>query len=337
MPSILNAFEAPPINSLARAPLAIPRVGAFPADSREFGDSAAVRQNIYDSIFDAATTLEPVSNAQHTLQLFDVHYADSPKFSIADQKHAILHRKNLSRRLRGTWKLVDNASGETLDEKKSTIANVPYFTNRGTIIRNGNEYTMSHQMRLKSGVFTRVKENGDLTAHVNIIPGKGFSHHIFLDPETGVFRIRFGNSNIALTSLLRAMGASDKELREAWGNDLSEINMRKSSPADIGKLYKKLVRYEEPDSGRSEQESVALAMAKMELNPDTTLRTLGKSFDHVSIESILTTTRKLLAISNSDNPAILKQLGLTPAKPDNRDSCCSFQAFLTSGLVASDC
>ena len=151
MPSVLSTN--PPLPSLVKPPAPSSRA---PAGLREFGDSASVRRGIYENVRAAARAIEPVSNQTHTLQLVDVDYDDDEKdISLADQKRALLEKRNLRRSLRGTWQLVDNASGKVLDKKRATVAQVPYFSSRGTFIRNGNEYTLSNQMRLRPGVYHR--------------------------------------------------------------------------------------------------------------------------------------------------------------------------------------
>ena len=90
--------------------------------------------------------------------------------------------------------------------RNARLGTVPYLTDRGTFISRGNEYTMAHQMRLRPGAFTRVKDNGELETHVNVLPGKGVSHRVFLDPKTGIFKIHIGQANIPLISVLACDG-----------------------------------------------------------------------------------------------------------------------------------
>lgn len=326
MPSVLNSFNSGslPLKAPAKAPALSSRA---PMGMRGFGDTAAVRKGIYENVRMAARAIEPVSNQTHTLQLVDVDYdGDEKDISLAEQKRALLEQRNLRRSLRGTWQLVDNVSGKVLDEKRSTIAQVPYFSNRGTFIRNGNEYTLSNQMRLRAGIYHRQKENGELEADIRVKPGTGLQHRIYLEPKTGLFKAKVANANIPLVSILRAMGATDKELRESWG-DLSAVNMQKASPADLSKIYSKFVRGGVATDARSRQEAVAKAFAKMELDPTTTERTLGKPIKRVTVESLLASTRKLLAIQNKNDPDMLAKLGLEPSDVDDRDSL-AFMNFL---------
>ena len=167
-PSVLNTPTS------VVSPLPTPNKKQEP-ELREIGDSTSLRTTIYDDVLNAARTMEPVTNKRHTLRLSNVNYADKGDFSFRQQKDAILGGKSLNRRIRGTWQLVDNDTGETLDQREATVAHVPYLSNRGTTIHGGNEYTLSNQMRLRSGIYTRIKDNGEIEAHANILPGKGVS------------------------------------------------------------------------------------------------------------------------------------------------------------------
>lgn len=268
---------------------------------RDFEDAAATRSLIWDKSLEAAMNAEPVSNQRHTLRLADVHYADPDTFSLAEQKKALLEGRTLARRLRGTWQLVDNATGGVLDESKQTVAHIPYFTHRGTFIHGGSEISLINQQRLRPGVFTRVKQNGELESHANILPGKGPSHRYQLDPEKGTFYLNHEQAKIPLMPLLRAMGASNKQLQEAWGPKIVAANMEQDTPTALHKLIHKFVRRVPPGAGDPEKTQALLdVFQRMELDPHVSQRTLGKPHKNMSLETILDTTKKLLAVSRGE-------------------------------------
>lgn len=282
---------------------------------RRFGDAASTRKMIYENALAKAQSFEPVQNQRYTLALRDVRYSGPESYSIADQKRAILNRGTLGREMRGTWVLQDNATGQEIAARTSRLGRVPFITDRGTFINRGNEYTLAHQMRLRGGAYTRVKENGELETHVNPIPGKGLSHRIFLDPATGVFKFHIAQANIPLASVLRTMGVPDSKMREAWGNDLTAVNLEKQDPRAVAKLYEKLARGPRVDNEEDRRTAVANALRAMELDPETTKRTLGRSYKNIDEDAILDITRKLLRVNNSEEP------------PDDRDSL-EFQTFV---------
>lgn len=312
MPSILSGMTTSP-------QLGIPAIATPPApDMRTMDDTTGVRQRIHDNVLAAAQGIEPIGNNRYTLGLANVAYAGPDKFSVKDQKRAILTGQTLERRLRGDWQLTDNATGGLVDTKSTTLAKVPFYTQRGTFILGGNEYTLANQMRLRSGVFARRKSNGELESHVNVMPGKGRAHRLYLDPKNGVFRIQMGQAKLPLMPLLKAMGVSDKELRSAWGNDLTAANMKVNDGKVIDKLYERLTRPKERDADatpESRASAVAAAMQAMELDPEVTKRTLGQAISNVGPAALIAATSKLLRISRDEEPE------------DDRDAL-AFQKFM---------
>jgi len=285
-----------------------------PKGTRAFGDVAATRAAVYQNALDEASNYVPVSNQKYVLELADAAYEGPETFTKSDEKRAILEGGSLGRRLRGTWRLRTNDDvGQVIDEKRTTLASIPHMTPRGTFIIKGNEYGLSHQMRLRPGIFTRIKESGELESHVNVARGAG--HRYFLDPETGIFRIQFGQARMPLMPVLKALGATDRDLRAAWGNELFVANAQKSDPGTIKKLYKKLVRSGDASTADEMHTAIRAAFDQMEMDPEVTLRTLGKGYSKVNPEAILASTQKLLRVHRGEE------------LPDDRDAM-AFQRTL---------
>lgn len=310
---------AKPVASQPVSPLAQP-APALPVqpqpDLREFGDVTKTRQRIYDNVLNAVKQMQPVSNHRYTLQLADVDYADPDRFSKREQKQAILSGLSLGRRLRGTWQLVDNQSGQVVDSKKQVLMTVPHLTERGTYINDGTEYGLKNQQRLLPGVYTRVQENGDIESHANILPGKGVSHRYYLDPEQGTFKIKIGQAHVGLLPLLRVMGTTDDELKQIWGRDLLYANQKADTAAERDKLYAKFLSPKELEGDEAtRRERLRTKFENMQMDPEVNQRTLGQPFDKLDKPAILAITQKLLKVSRSE------------AQPDDRDSL-TFQQFL---------
>jgi len=287
-----------------------------PVGFRSFADTSAARQSIFNNVLTAAKEVEPIANERFTLRLSEPHYADERDYTLAEQKMAILQGQTLGRRLRGTWQLLDTATGKPVSQKKGTLATVPYLTPRGTFIHRGNEYTLGSQLRLRPGVFTRVKDNGEIEAHANVIPGKGPTHRYFLDPEKGIFYLRFEQSKIPILPLLRAMGANDRELRDAWGPELLAANYPHDDPASLQKLYSKVIRRAKAETSPDDKrKQIAEAFSRMELDPDVMQSTLGKGYKSLDKDTLLAVTRNLLAVHRGEKDA------------DDRDSL-SYQTLL---------
>lgn len=299
--SILGGdFPAAPTPITALTP---PAPAAQPS-FRRFGDNPQTRKLIYANVLAAAQKIEPATNPRHSLHVENVRWQGPEDYSIADQKQAVLSHGTLARNLVGNFVLRD-AAGQELARRNTQLAKVPYLTDRGTFIVGGNEYTMAHQMRLRPGIFARRKQNGELESHVNV--SKGLGHRLYMDPETGVFRVSIGQAKIPLVPLLRAMGATDSQLREGWGNELAAANMQHDDPQAINKLYQKLYRHG-VDAEPERRAAVAKAFQEMTLDPDVTKRTLGAAFQNVGLDTLMAATKKLLNISRGE------------AEPDDRDA-----------------
>lgn len=233
---------------------------------REFGDHAATRQSIFDNVSKALTERYPIENKRYRLEVHNVGWQNQKPFSLDDQKKAIMRGHTLEHKLTGDWHLVDKASGNVVDKKSGVIAHVPYLTDRGTYVYQGNEYTVANQMRLKPGVYTRQRDNGDVEAHVNVKPGTGPSFRVHLEPNTGVFRLGVGQSNLKLYPILRAMGASDKDIAGVWGDDLLARNIEAEDPRAVSRAFMRLVSTRaDHDAGGEDTDALKkLAFDKLE-------------------------------------------------------------------------
>lgn len=302
MPSLLEMSGPKPALTLPKsAPTTVAPAAAQDEGLRAFGDSALTRGLIFDNVLSAAQSLPSVENRRHILELQNAAYTGRDRYSVDERKQAILEGRSLGRKLRGDWVLKDKESGDELSRRTMTVAQVPYLTDAGTFVHNGNEYTLSNQLRLRAGNYTRVKDNGEIETHANIMPGKGSSHRYFLDPEKGVFYVRAGQAKIPLVNMLRVLGASDRNLLEAWGPELFAVNGRQGSQADVQKLYEKFVRRKPAES--TDRERVDLlreAIHGMEVDPEVSQRTLGKNYKNLSLESVLAVTRKLIAVGKGE-------------------------------------
>lgn len=285
-------------------------------DFREFGDVDKTRSRIYDSVLSATQAIPPVSNEKYTLKLSDVNYIDPERYTKKDQKLAILNGQTQGRRLKGTWELIDNATQQAVDRKSAVLMTVPHMTERGTFINKGTEYTLKNQQRLLPGVYTRVRDNGEIESHANIMPGKGVSHRYFLDPEKGVFKLRVGQGTVSLMPLLKAMGASSDQIRQAWGPELYAANYNNDDAGEHKKLRQKFLSGKELQLGEPEQvQALVNKFAKMEIDPEVSARTLGKPYANLGLDAVLDITKKLISVSKQE------------AEPDDRDSL-TFQQFL---------
>lgn len=282
-----------------------------PVGSRPIHDVPAIRQAVYDRSLDAISRSPDVTNQKFTLRLSRPQYVDPPTFTRRQEKEALLTGRSLNRRVKGTWELLDNATGHVLDKKTSIVTAVPYVNSRGLFINRGTEYSLSNQQRLRSGIFGRIRENGEVEAHVNVLPGQGLPHRYQIDPDKGVFYAHVAQAKIPLYPLLKASGVTDDQMRAAWGDERIWESNKSLAKEDValGKFYDRF-------SGRRADPSLTTAdkvaalreiLEKTPLDPNVTRRTLGQAFDRLSPQAILATTAKLAKMVRGE------------AEPDDRD------------------
>lgn len=246
----------------------------------DWDDFDAHREAIYSQARDAMLKKFPQSYGGVRLELQDLDYEDPPRASLADQKRAILENRFLHRRLRGTWRMFDDKTGDLLEERRSTVMKVPMLTDRGTFIHGGNEYTTLHQARLMPGVFTRRKATGELETHFNVRRGTGSSFRVHLEPESGLFKMDIGQSSLRLYSLLKDIGVPDEELEKRWGPELLQANRDKYDARVFEKAYQRLVRQPKLEATREEKaQAIREAMTRARMDRRVVERTLPNLFN----------------------------------------------------------
>jgi len=200
------------------------------------------------------------------LELADVDYADKPTYSLAEQKEALMSDKTLSRRLRGTVRLVDEETNKVLDQRKNmTLARVPYMTQRGTFIHNGTEYAAGiAQSRLLPGAYARKRDNGETEVHINTRAGTGSAMRVVLDPTSAQFRLKIGTSDLHAYSVFKDLGVSDEELARRWGPEMLEANKTGYSAQAIERAYTKAVPKWERDEKLPIEDKVVAIRASLD-------------------------------------------------------------------------
>lgn len=277
---------------------------------REFDDTAKTRQLIYDGCLEAVKNRFPVEDDNYRLELTDVHYDGPMDYSLEQQKQALLKSKNLRTPIKGKWRLIHKPSNTVLDEREDTVLQVPYYTNRGTVINNGNDYSIISQMRLRPGVYARRKRTGELETHFNIKPGTGRGFRFDMDPSTGVFSLTVGQSHVPLYPLLKGIGVTDQELTKSWGADIVAANARRTDAQALQKTYRRMAgaKADVNASPIAMGDYIKDAISKYEVDPEIVARTMGIETDHLTPELLVRGAQKLLDINRGD------------AKPDNRDN-----------------
>lgn len=240
------------------------------------------RQKLYDAAKNQLMASYPMSHNGMRMDVSDLDYEGNEDTGPEAQKAALLGDKTLAKRLRGTVRLTDEATGKVLDEQRLSLMRVPHLTERGTYIHNGSEITSIYQSRLIPGPYTRRQSNGALETQFNSRPGTGKQFRVGLEPTTGQYRMRVGTSNLHLYSLLKEMGVEDDDLEKRWGKELLDINRQKYDKKVLGKAYDKFVRQSDKLEGATDdnkREAVTTAINSIQINEAVARRHLPNLFD----------------------------------------------------------
>jgi DNA-directed RNA polymerase subunit beta len=118
--------------------------------------------------------------------------------------------------LKATLELTNKVTGE-VKEQEIYLGDYPWMTSRGTFVINGAERVVVSQLIRSAGVFfTADNHSGKNLYGAKVIPGRG----AWLEFETaanGALFVKIDRKRkIAVTTLLRALGMTDQQMREAF-------------------------------------------------------------------------------------------------------------------------
>lgn len=275
---------------------------------RDPEDFDTLRSTIFDNAKNRIIKSFPHSYNNMRLELHDVDYSDPDHYTTDQQKEAIMKDKFLSRRLKGTLRLFDETTNSLVDEKPMTLMRVPYLTERGTFIYNGNEYAHVNQARMMYGAYTRRQNNGDLETQFQVKSGTGPSFRVGFEPENAQYRLKVGNSKLHLYSLFSDLGVPEKQLESMWGSAVLEKNKNKYDARVFEKAYQNLVPKKEQvaDSAREiKVQQIHGALDKVLLHEESVKNTLPGLL-----------SEKHAAAWRLEKEAKIKETDKIPFKPD---------------------
>jgi DNA-directed RNA polymerase beta subunit len=240
----------------------------------------------------------PITGKKNILEIGEVTY-DESKTNLGDlrsQEQAKHSEKTWGVPVYAEFVLKDKLTGQVINKTKQKIADMPKLTQRETYIVGGGEYNSAYQWRLKSGIYSKIKENGQYETEFNLNgAGKDFAREqrlkIPFDPETKQFKLKYATVAIPLYSMLKADDVPDEKIKEVLGEDIYKANFRKNWQADIVKLYnaklKKRGVTAATDSFDDIKKAIQKELHKAEVLPETTKLTLGKEYKELSGDVLL--------------------------------------------------
>lgn len=228
-----------------------------------------------------------------------------PDDDLEAQKGARVRGKSYTKPVKATLRLIEGR--ETIDEATVNILDLPQVTVRGTYVVGGNEYAFPLQKRLIPGVYTRRKDDGDISAWINT--GKGRNFKVTLRDKHDDFVIEMGAKKINLLAALRGLGVRDAQLRKLWGTEVFNTNKQARGADKPTKALKKLyaeLHYGDDDEIDPDDEAALKDWVlnyfdqKTELDSENVQLTMGQGSDKVSIPLILQISRKVLEVRRGD-------------------------------------
>lgn len=266
---------------------------------RKFNDVDTLRNDILDRVYNGYASKFPLENDRYRIELSNLKYPEK-RYDVRDEKDAILKNNSLSLPLFGKIRLIDLQTKDVLDEKEGVLARVPWLTHRGTYINGGNEYSLvAGQQRLKPGVYSRRKENGELESHINTVSGTGQGMRLFMEPETGVYRVMVGKSRIPLYPVLKGLGVDDQEVEKWWGKDILDVNKgNKEDTQSFSKFYTKMLGRNAKADLPDKEKALAVMeqLQRGEVDEDVAERTLGFRQKNLNPTVLLRASQKLMNI-----------------------------------------
>ena len=274
-------------------------------------DAETKRGHIRQKVIEGLQESFPIQSRSKMLEVVDLR-VDEKDYSSNAQKMAILKGDTLSEGIKGTIRMRDK-EGAVIDEVKNfTVARIPWFTPRHTMVVGGNEYSVSNQVRPKPGVYARKRANGILEASFNTKGGNNFS--VTMDPEKGEPQLEYGTSKIPLYPVLRESGIGHAQIAKRWGTKLADQNSKSLMPKRekiIDKLYRKVVPEYHRVSGadtNAKTKEIFSRYTHSQMDPDVNRKTLGKPYSNITPDALLDASDKVLRIYKN------------PGEVDDRDN-----------------
>jgi len=288
-------------------------------------DPVRTYADLKNTVVNGVANTFPIETKTRILRVSNIEVDDSKAdpFNYKLQKEIKTNEGDYVAPVYGDIELVNKETGEIIDKrKKFRLMDIPVLTDRYSFILGGNEYTVDKQLRMKPGIYTREKENGELESQFNLAKGgRGFK--MLLNPEDNIFKLKIQSAFPPLYPILKALGVEDSKIKEAWGDKLFIINQNKTltkSDNVVAKAYKSIFG-KDPISPSEATVELRKFFEGTVLSGETTKRTLGQAFESVTPEALVATSQKLLKVSRGEE------------LPDDRDSMIFKHIYDTPDLV----
>jgi DNA-directed RNA polymerase beta subunit/DNA-directed RNA polymerase beta' subunit len=267
---------------------------------------SAQYESMRDRTLDEISSVFPIkSRGGRELRLKKIWVEDKAVPSLADEKAAILNGGTLGSTVKGDLQLVDE-NGKVVDSRRMKLAEMPRASSRtGAFIIKGNQYQVSNQLRLRHGVFVQEKKDGGLKAFVNLGGGAGGRKYEMFMGDDGVFKLAIDQGKVELYPLLKSIGVSDAQMQKAWGDEILEVNKKKTvkKMETVPKRAAKTLTKKTFESSESAGDALKGFFDATVLDPDVNKLTLGEAHSKFDGSAMLSSARELLRTHRGERPA----------------------------------
>jgi DNA-directed RNA polymerase subunit beta' len=284
-------------------------------DPRESSD------HLRDQTLEALKTHFPIKGSTHTVELASLSVGDGlDPDDIRQQHKAKVEGGSFAVPVHGHLRLIENSTGNVVDEKKLRLVDLPQMTSRYSYIVGGKEYQVSNQWQLKPGAYTHRGKDGQLKTQFNVVNKSPLA--LSLHPESGGVKMEYRSAELPVYPMLRALGVTDTEVEKRLGKDFLAANKgARGESGAIAQFYKSSTKKDAPDEHTALKHFVD-QMADSKLDPTATKHTLGAAVDHVSGDALLRAIERLHKVHNG-------------APEDDKDSLV-FKNLRSTGDYAAD-
>lgn len=158
--------------------------------------------------------IDDYTNEKLSLSFKDYRF-EEPKLT---EQEARRNNASYEVSLKAKVELTNKVTGE-VKEQEIYMGDYPWMTARGTFIVNGAERVVVSQLVRSAGIFfTAAKEGATNLYGAKVIPGRGAWLEIETNKKGAIFVKIDRRRKVAITTLLRALGMTDADMKEAFAH-----------------------------------------------------------------------------------------------------------------------
>lgn len=269
-------------------------------------DFRAQAQKTLDTALETIRGVFPVQGRGREMRLLKLWVGPTPpEDDYAGMKRTFHQGKTWEYPVFAALELIDTKTGKVIDSvDQIKLMGVPRFTPLYGYLVEGKWRYVQNQLRLKSGAYSVVTNDGGFQTQV--MTAKGFNFTLNLDPQKNIFTISpsGSSSNFKLLPILLDLGIPEQKIRNTWGPDVFSANSTGTFSAlatEIVRFHRGLFSSAGIDRAKAIEEIKNYLSTRTAIDPGTTERSLGTAFSIVTPELFLAATKKLLSMARGES------------------------------------